>query len=61
MTPTVVEPPVAPVSVEPTEPVADRTPEVTSADETATTTTSTTRKVLGAILGTVGAGALMGM
>lgn len=43
------------------EPVAERTPETISADETATTTTSTTRKVLGALLGTVGAGALMGM
>lgn len=41
--------------------VADRTPEATSADETATTSTSRTKKVLGAILGTVGAGALMGI
>jgi hypothetical protein len=44
-----------------TDTVAERTPEVTSDGEAATTSTSKTRKVLGAILGTVGAGALMGI
>ena len=61
MVPTSIEPVVEPVVPMSVEPVAEGVEARSLADEPATTSsTNKTKKVLGAILGTVGAGALMG-